>query len=116
MSDETFDRDAYAIELLRHLANGGKFEGDQIGPDHSLDQISVGEDLIEMGYMRGQVIHDGGQAVNIGFPGITAQGRKFLKSQINQALNPPKQNAQPVATVNVADAPVSDHAKLVEEL
>jgi len=59
MGDETFDRDTYTIELLRFLAGGGRFEGEQMGPDHTLEQISVAEDLIKKGYMRGKVLHGG---------------------------------------------------------
>src|SRR5688572_25033020 len=81
MNEEAFDREVYAIELLTFLAGGGQFEGDQMGPDHTLDQISVAAELIEMGYMVGRPIPDGRRPVNIGGPGITAQGRRFLRSQ-----------------------------------
>ena len=118
MSNDTFDRDAYAIELLSVMASGGRFDGDQMGADHTLEQISVAQDLIEMGYMRGAVVKDSsGIAVCIGGPGISAQGRKFLKSQTNQTpANLPKSNVQPVASASVSDIQLSDHAKLVAEL
>jgi len=117
MSDEQFDRDAYTIELLNFLAGGGRFEGDQMGAEHTLDQISVAEDLIEMGYMRGQAIQDGsGVAVCIGGPGITGQGRKFLKSQ---TIVPPAKQTTPgteTTSAPVIELPLSDHGKLVQEL
>jgi TIR domain len=85
MSDNQFDRDAYALELLRFLANGGRFDGDQMGPDHTLDQISVAEDQIELGYMRGKPLRDSsGATINIGGPGITAHGRKFLNEEMRK--------------------------------
>lgn len=91
-----------------------------MGADHTMDQISVAEDLIEMGYMRGQAIQDGsGVAVCIGGPGITGQGRKFLKSQT--IVPPAKQAAAISETINttpvaVAELPISDHGNLVQDL
>ncbi len=91
MSNEQFDRDTYTIELLRYLADGGKFEGDQIGPDHTLEQISVAEDLIKKGFMRGKVFRDGGTATNIGSPEITTQGRNLLKYKTSERPTPYEQ-------------------------
>lgn len=120
MSDEIFDRDAYAIELLSFMANGGRFDGDQMGAGYTLDQISVAQDLIEMGYMRGQAIEDGsGVAVCIGGPGISAQGRKFLKSQtVVPSIKQATSSSAAVAATSLAapELPLSDHGKLVQEL
>jgi len=81
MSDEPLDRDAYALELLKFLANGGEFDGDQMGPDHTLDQISVAADLIREGYMDGSAFPNARKPVNIGGPGITPKGRRRLADE-----------------------------------
>lgn len=91
MSNETFDCDSYTIELLRYLADGGKFKGDHIGPDHTLEQISVAEDLIKKGFMRGKVLRDGGTATTIGSPEITTQGRNLLKYKTSERPTPYEQ-------------------------
>jgi hypothetical protein len=91
MSNETFDRDAYTIELLRDLTDGKKFKGDQIGPDHTLQQVSVAEDLIKQGFMRGKVLRDGGTATNISSPEITTQGRNLLKYKTSKRPTPYEQ-------------------------
>lgn len=70
MSGETFNRDAYTIELLQFLADGAHFDGDQIGPAHTLEQISVAEDLIKKGFMRGKILRDGETPTSIGSPEI----------------------------------------------
>ncbi len=119
MNDEPFDRDAYAMKLLRFLADGGRFEDDQIGASHTLEQISVAEGLIEMGYMRGHAIQDGsGVAVCIGGPGVTGQGRRFLKSQTIETQSKPataSTEANATASVSVGALSVSDHGKLVQQ-
>lgn len=91
MSNETFDRDAYTIELLRYLIDGRKFKGDQIGPGHTPDQVSVAEDLIKKGFMRGKVLRDGGTVKSIGSPEITTQGRNLLKYKTSERPTPYEQ-------------------------
>ena len=83
MSEPTeFDRNAYTIEILSELASGKEYEGHQIGPDHSVDQIEVIADLIDEGYVSGNAFKEAGRAVNIGFPRITPAGRAYIKTLI----------------------------------
>jgi hypothetical protein len=77
-----FDRESYTIEILTELATGKEYEGHQIGPEHTLDQIDVIADLIDQGYVSGKALRQGGQPVNIGFPRITPHGREYLRSLI----------------------------------
>jgi hypothetical protein len=45
MGDEPFDREAYALELLKCFANGGEFDGDQMGPDQMASDAFIGSPL-----------------------------------------------------------------------
>jgi len=76
-----FDRAAYIVEFLSDLDAGKVYEGNQIGPEHTLQQIRVIADLIEEGYVAGLVTPDeSGRPVNVGGPRITGAGRAYLKS------------------------------------
>jgi hypothetical protein len=78
---DDFDRDAFIVEFLSELDAGKEYEGNQIGPEHTLQQINVIADLIEEGHVAGIVIADAmGRPANIGSPRITGPGRAYLKS------------------------------------
>jgi len=76
---EELTRKNYTVQILAELAGGKEFEGNQIGPEHTIDQIEIIADLIELGYVDGHVLRDHGKAINIGGPRITASGRQYLK-------------------------------------
>lgn len=118
MSNAPFDRDAYAIELLKFLANGGQFDGDQMGPDHTLDQISVAAELIEMGYMTGYPIPDSRRPINIGGPGITAKGRGYLTKRLKPNQPEKIERASTSVTAERPSAPLtlSRHGQVAESL
>ncbi|HWN95579.1 MAG TPA: hypothetical protein VNT99_11145, partial [Methylomirabilota bacterium] len=117
MSNDAFDRDAYAIELLEFLAKGGRFDGDQMGPDHTLDQISVAAELIEMGNMMGHPFPDSRRPENIGGPGITAKGRRYLTKRLKPSQ---AKKAEQVSNSATESAPVpvalSRHGQTAESL
>jgi hypothetical protein len=85
MNDSTkFKREDYIIKILTELAEGKEYEGNQIGPQHTLEQIQVIADLIEHGSVDGKVLRArNGRPVCIGFPRITSYGREHLTSLVS---------------------------------
>jgi len=79
-----FKREDYVIKILAELAEGKEYEGNQIGPEHTLEQIQVVADLIEQGCVDGKVLRgNNGRPVCIGFPRITSSGRERLTSLLS---------------------------------
>jgi hypothetical protein len=71
------DVDALVFDILWRAAQEGL--PDQIGPDHTLDEIAIYSELVDAGYLRGHVSRGNmGEPINVGGARITAFGRQYL--------------------------------------